>query len=324
MTLWLPRASLLLVLVITLWTGMPRAELAVAEGAPFQALLNPDGSGRLLVNNGSSPAWMVCAPDLSNCRPFATGGDISTSGAPSGIVFWAGDGWLSPTWRGNVMAQGPPAVSGTLRANELVTPVPGGWQGGWATDRDTTQLSACETQAGTGCITLTDPRYPASCLGESAVLDPVFVGRYLRIANRRFAADTVTTLEAVTSPYGQEVWASSPTASIAVVGRIGPAIRPRTEKCGPPPLVRVTISARATAKVRCGLGCSASLIVRRKGQVKKITRKLRPFSLAAARNEPIPELSLPPGALADLGSGKAHIVVSVDGKRAARRTVHLR
>lgn len=317
-------------LINSSWVGVLRPELAAAEWVPFQALLSSDGSGHLFVNNGSEPSWQVCAPDLSNCRPFATGGDVATTGAPSGVVFFwasgvsrAGGGWLSPIWNGNVTSLSPPSVGGTVRANELVTPVPGRWQGGWATDRDAMQLSACANPAGSDCITLTDSSYPGSCAGGSAVLDPVFVGLYLRVADRRFAADTTVAFGAVTSPYGQEAWAPGAITSVAVVGRIGPPLHPRTAKCGPPPLVRATISASAIARVRCGLGCRTSLVAKRAGRKVRRARTLRPFPLSAPRNYPIPELSLPARSLSHLGQGRARVVLLVDGKRVASRTVVL-
>lgn len=317
------RGLILLAFVVAFLAATPKTGTATAESAPFQALLNPDGSGRLFVTNGTVPAWSVCAPDRSNCRPFATGGDITTAGAPAAVVFWAGDGWLSPIWDGNVVAVGAPSLSGTLRANELVTPIPGQWQGGWITDRDTMQMAACTTEAGDECITLTDRRYPAGCPGGAAVLDPVFAGKYLRVADRRFAADTTTTFEAVNSPYGQELWMPSPITSVAVVGRIGSSRGQRAAKCGPPPLVRATISGRGVARVRCGLGCRASLIARKGEKTRSATRSLRPFPLQAPRNYPIPELRLSSKSLAAFGSGPVSAVVLVDGKRAASRTLHL-
>jgi hypothetical protein len=317
------RTLILLLLAPAGFLGAGRLEVARAEPAPFQALLNPDGSGRLFTNNGSTPAWLVCSPDRLTCRPFATGGDITTAGAPSSVVFWAGENWLSPVWSGNVTSVESPSLSGVLRANELVTPVPGRWQGGWATDRDETQLSACKDQAGTDCETLTDTRYPGGCPGGAAVLDPIFTGLYLRVADRRVAADNISLLEAVGSPFGREVWGSSPTTSVAVVGRIASSKGPRTARCGPPPLVQVSISRKGVAKVMCSLGCRASLKAKGGGAAKKTTRSLRPFPLNAASNQPVPRLSLPPSSLAALGSGQISFVVLIDGKPSASRTVRL-
>jgi hypothetical protein len=317
------RNLFLLAFSLAALVGAFKLEAAQAERMPFQALLNPDGSGRLFTNNGSAPAWMVCSPDRSACRPFATGGDITTTGAPSNVVFWAGENWLTPTWSGNVVSAGPPSLSGTLRANELVTPVPGSWQGGWATDRDETQMSACKDWAGTNCETLTDTRYPGGCPGGAAVLDPIFTGLYLRVADRRVAADNISLLGAVGSPFGQEVWGSSPTTSIAVVGRIASSKGPRTAGCGPPPLVQVSISRKGVAQVNCSLGCRASLRAKGRGGTKKITRPLTPFPLNAASNQPIPRLSLPPSSLSALGPGQISFVVLIDGKPSASRTVRI-
>ncbi len=318
------RIFVLLALILALLVVGLKPELAAgAESAPFQALLNPDGSGRLFTNNGSVPAWMACAPDRSSCHPFSTGGDISTAGAPADVVFWAGDNWLSPVWYGNVLPVGPPSLSGKLRANELVTPVPGSWQGGWATDRDESQLSACRDEAGTECETLTDPGYAAGCSGGATVLDPVFTGFYLRVADRRVAADAFSSFVGVTSPFRQEVWNSSPTTSVIVLGPIAPSKGSRKAKCGPPPLVRVTISSEGVAKVRCGLGCRASLKARSSRGARRTTRSLGPFPLNAPSNRVVPTLSLPAKSLTTLGPGPVSIAVLINGTPSATRTIHL-
>lgn len=317
------RNLLLLTLPLALLVGIPGLEVASAEPAPLQALLDPDGSGRILTNNGSAPEWMACAPDRSNCYPFANGRDITTTGAPPNVVFWAGESWLSPVWYGTVQSVGLPSLSGKLKANQLVTPVAGSWQGGWATDRDETQLAACQSRSGTDCETLTDPRYPRGCSGGAAVLDPEFTGLYLRVADRRVAADAIPSLQAVTSPFGQEIWNSSPTTSVAVVGRIAAASGPREAKCGPPPLVRITISSKGIAKVKCGLGCRASLRARSGRGTKAVDRSLKPFPLNAPSNYVVPSLSLSSKSLATLGPGMVSIIVLINGKSSASRTIQL-
>jgi hypothetical protein len=324
------QGGLLFTLAVVLLLVTPAIDSASAKAASFQALLNPDGTGRIFVNNGSSPAWTVCAPDRSSCHPFATGGDVSTNGAPPDVVFRAETHaleepeWLTPIWLGNVTSVAPPSVSGTVRANELVTPIPGRWQGGWSNDYDRMQLAACKTPTGESCVTLTEPSYPQSCPGEAAVLDPVFSGWYLRVADQRLAADTTFLFSGATTPYGQEVWSQAPTISVSVVGRIDPPLHARTAECGPPPLVRVTLTPSAVARVRCGLGCRASLIATRHGRTASVSRRLRAYSIAAARNVPIPELRLPRRAISRLGRGPARVVVLVNGERTASRTVLLR
>ncbi len=320
---------LLLAFALALISAMA-VESSVAKAGSFQTLLNVDGSGRIFVNNGSTPTWMICAPSRSNCSPFATGDDISTNGAPPNVVFRAETHaleepeWVTPTWFGNVTSVGPPSVSGRIKANELVTPVPGRWWGGWSTDGDAMQLAACENPSGDGCVTLTERTYPASCPNEAVVIDPTFVGWYLRVADQRLPADTAFTFEAATTPYGGEVWPQSVTVSTTIVGRIGPPAQRRTAQCGPPPLIRAAISASALAHVKCGLGCKATLIAKRGGRAVRRSRNLRPFPLASARGVPVPKLALPSKALSSLGPGRARVVLQVNGKRVARRTVVLR
>lgn len=315
------KAAALALLAFALAAIASAGTAAAAGGAPFQALLNSDGSGHLFVNDGTEPSWAACNPDRTSCRPFAAGGDVSTAGATPETVFWAGGEWLSPLWRGTVAATGPPAVEGAVRANELVTPVPGQWRGGWADDRDAMQLAACATPAGGDCTTLTSAAYVRGCPQGATVLDPVFAGRYLRVADRRVAADATTGFEAALSPYGEEAWPVGPITSAAVVGRIARAAAPRAIGCGPPPLVRASISAAGIASVRCGLGCRAELVGRGGGREVRRARRLAPYPLRGGG--PVPALRLPRRALNELGRRRAELVLFVDGKRAARRAVPL-
>lgn len=304
-------------------------EPANAGVGPYQALLSSDGSGRLFVNNGSEPAWQVCAPDLSSCDPFATSGDLAITNAPSNVVFRAEDGsiaphWVSPVWSGVVTSIAPPSVRGVIQANELVTPVPGGWQGGWATDRDAMQLSVCTNADGSRCTTITDSSYVRSCPSGAAVLDPYFVGWYLRVADRRRAADEATLFGSANTPYASEVWMPGPLISTEVVGQIAPARHSRTEPCGAPSLVRASISKRGIGRVKCGLGCKVELRASHRHRVVRLKRQLRPFPFNPPANLPVPRLSLSSEALARLGPGKARVALYVNGKPAARRTIALR
>lgn len=318
------RILVLLATAFALGTGVQIAEPAGAAASPaIQATLNADGSGALLINpTTESWSWEACTPHLSECTPFATGWQITTAGAAPETVFRASSGGgaaaLSPVWHGNVASHAPPSVNGIVRANELVTPIPGEWSGGWDGDFDLTQLSACGSPAGTDCTTLTDPIYPAGCRHGATVLDPAFTGAYLRVADERFGVGTAFTLEADASPYGHEVWVPGPRTSVAIVGRIAPAAGPRTAKCGPPPLVEASISRRGIATVHCGLGCSAVLVARRGTLTVRLARKLPPMGTRTRKR-----LWLSRRSLSRLGLGPVRIILKIDGKRSARRTMLL-
>lgn len=147
-----------------------------------------------------------------------------------------GDVGISPVWRGSLRAVEPPSVLGRIRANELVTPDLARWKGGWVGDFDQTQLAACKTPRGEGCITITHPKYVQGCRNGATVLDPVFTGRYLRVADLRLGPGTSFTAEAVGSPYQGKIWRRDHQTAVAIVGRIGSATGPRMDQCGPPPL----------------------------------------------------------------------------------------
>lgn len=293
----------------------------------MQALLNADGSGFLGINTPREPmTWEACSPTLSNCTPFGFGGRLNTNGANPETVFrvTGGDGstGLSPVWHGNVESLSSPSVNGSVRSNELVTPTPGEWQGGWEGEGDFLQLAACGTRQGTNCITLTDDHYRSSCPESSAVLDPAFVGEYLRVADQRRGAGPHYVLRyASKSPYGARggIWEASPITSVAMVGRIAAATGPRGNKCGFPPLNHVSISKKGVAAVECGLGCRAALIAKRGRQSVRVVRKAarwrtfgHPMTLRLSRQS-----------LAHLGQGRARFIVEIDGRRVARRTVRL-
>jgi hypothetical protein len=114
--------------------------------------------------------------------------------------------------------------------------VPATWSGGWEGDFDQTQLAVCETSGGKRCISITEPKYVDGCRHHAAVLDSAFAGKYLRIADRRYGPGTVFTLEAATSPFGHPIWKANRSTSVAILGRIKQATRPRSAECGPPPL----------------------------------------------------------------------------------------
>jgi hypothetical protein len=292
-----------------------------AERAVVQAFLAPDGSGELIAEEnfreGKGWRWQACAVDLSGCVPFAEGAETTTANAAPETVFRAtsraGASALSPVWHGNVKSLTPPSVSGELRANELVRPMPGTWSGGWDGDYDWTQLAACTTEAGTGCITLTDQHFNGSCRHGSAVLDPAFVGRYLRVADQRVDAEAGIELYAVSSPYHPgEIWQAGPLASIAVVGRIQPARSPRRASCGPPPITeKASISRDGIATISCTIACRATMVAKRGKRVVRV----HGWALYSKK------LRLSRRQIAYLGNGAIHLNVLLDGRRVAHRTV---
>lgn len=303
----------------------------------MQALLNSDGSGRLFVNTYGGPfSWEVCAPDLSSCAPFGAGGELTTTaGAPPNTVFRVSSGsatGLSPVWRGDVVPAGPPSVSGTVRANERVTPLPGQWSGGWDGELSAMRLSACGGPTwGSDCVTLTHEHFVSECRGTAAVLDPSFVGDYLRVADRRPGTGPHFMLAyAVGSPYGLDMWTPGPTVSLATVGRIARPTGPRSAKCGASPLNSATISRRGVATVECGLGCRAILIAKRGRRGVRLERKLprRPAAALALGERRLPlrgptKLRLPRRSMERLGPGRVHIAVRIDSSRVAGRTVRV-
>jgi hypothetical protein len=292
----------------------------------MQALVSPDGTGRLFLNTGYRPfSWEACAPDLTECKWFGGGDEIGTAGAPAGTVFrvkdFIGEHGVSPEWKGRLRQVAPPSVEGPIEANQFVSPVPGEWSGGWAGEGAEMQLSACETATGQGCTTLTDSHYMRQCPRDSSFpLDPRFAGEYLRVADNQPGAGPIAEPAfGLTSPYGGEGWVSNQATSTAVVGQIAPATGPPPGECGPPPAPRATISAEGIAKVECGGGCGVTLTGTRKGRRSAITREIPEQDLL--KPEAAREMWLPPGMLARLGAGKIRLIVEVDGRRLSQRTI---
>jgi hypothetical protein len=316
----------MLVLVI----GVSVADSAAASNsASVQAVLNRDGSGTMVVNSQANPSaetwsWRACAPDGSACATFATGREASTGPAKPNTVFVASanDGATarSPVWHGNVAATSPPSVNGAVRANALVTPLAGGWSGGWDADADLMQLAACTNPDGTNCTALTNPPYYQGCARAAAVIDVAFTGRYLRVADQRLGAGTVFAAIALRSPYGSQTWAPGPTTSVAVLGRIAPATGPRAAACGPPALLSATLSRQGVASVRCSVSCSIVLQARRSSRLHSYRVRLE-RALPAAGTATI---RLPTEALRRLGRGRVGFSVEIDGTPFAARTVNLR
>jgi hypothetical protein len=226
---------------------------------------------------------------------------------------------LSPIWHGNLSVTAPPSIDGQIRANELVTPRLASWTGGWEGDFDQTQLAACATPVGERCVSITEPKYVDGCRDEATVIDPAFTGKYLRVADMRYGPGTLFTLEAAVSPYGHAIWQADGRTAVAVVDRIRRADGPKSDRCGPPPLVQVSISAQGVASIRCGFDCRAALVAKRGTKTARSVRKVG----GTLRGGNATDLELSAKARERLGPGQAHLVVKVNGRRAAQRTVDL-
>jgi hypothetical protein len=336
---------------------MAMAEVAfAAETAFIQATLGPEGSGSMLANvanghPGEAWSWNVCAPDGSECASFGGGQAITTGATPGGHVFVAteavsGASVTSPVWNGPTAAATPPSISGAVRANALVTPVVGTWTGGWIGDFDVTQLAACESPAGTGCTSLTDPDYPGGCPGAAAVIDAAFTGMYLRVADRVYGPNTTFSAEADSTPYEATVWPAGPTVSVAMAGQILAATGARESACGPPPIEErqqqpsqlapsqppstaptapvaapkrrragVTVTRTGLVFVICPSACRIVTTIRRGPKRRLIS--------AALKKRGTWKLRLSARSIARLGPGRAQLIVRVNGLLIARRSVRL-
>ncbi|HKZ12230.1 MAG TPA: hypothetical protein VJL81_00150 [Solirubrobacterales bacterium] len=312
--------------IVALATASAQAARPFELGA--QTLYNADGSGKLFAN-GSNTTWERCNPDLSVCEAAGTTREISTQGAPDGTVFKLQGNATGAVWHGNLSIVAPPSVQGVLSANELVTPVPTGWQGGWDGSFDQTQLAVCETPAGEDCTSISDRKYVGGCEGGGAVLDLSLVGRYLRIADRRMGPGTIETLDAYTSPFGHPIMPAEGDTAVAIVGQIGPATHERTATCGPKPLVEAWISSSGVAKVLCAFGCQATLAAGHAGRTVRATLQvpatgLPPLPGTSSAPEPSGStLALSPAALKRLGGGRTRFAVEVGGQVFAGTSVKL-
>jgi len=314
---------------MALVTGLVFATAASASETPdMEVFLEGNGSGGMIASSNVEPPpgetfrWQACAPDGMACAPFASGQKVGTADAAPNSVFVvtpsAAAPERSPIWHGNVTASTPPSVSGHVRANTLVTPVPGIWKGGWAGDLNRTELAECRYRDGTGCSALTDLG-GAACANEAVVLDPAFTGRYLRIADQTYAADAPFVEEGEDSlTFLGFVWPSGPTTSVAVLGRIAPATGPRTDHCGPAPRAlgrepSATLSKQDVATIRCPSACTIVLRADRGPKRVQVTRTLAEWGTVSVR--------LTPHSLLRLGGGRAVLSVEVDGAVLVRRTL---
>jgi hypothetical protein len=340
---------------------------AFADDAAVQAVLAPDGSG-VLVGQPKLPApdnpsrtwsWDVCAPNGADCTPFATGQNTTTAGAPAHVVFEAiaSDGLtaMSPVWYGPPAPLTPPSVTGTIQANDLVTPAAGTWNGGgWQGDTDWFQLAACQNSDGSDCTTLTDdPDYSGGCPNGAAVIDPTFTGDYLRVADQRLPADTVWNTTLTSSPYHPGEWTAGPTISVAVIGQIAAATGPRQATCGPPPITSATtpppaapegststtgptgpaptasgatttlsepgaatVSQTGVARVSCATACTIELTASHASHTVHSRRILASTGKMTLR--------IPKNKLRRLGHGRTTFTVTIDGTPIAIRRIRLR
>ncbi|HEU5062847.1 MAG TPA: hypothetical protein VFT79_06810 [Solirubrobacterales bacterium] len=319
------------IFVLALVAGtLAHSPASAAESASIQAILTPEGGGRMIANSQTNPddeswSWEACTVDLRTCTPFTEGRIVETAGAPVPSVFRVtssrGATTLSPQWNGKVTSTSLPSIAGTVRANELVVPVPGEWSGGWEGDVDWTQLAACKGPNDNDCTTLTHRHYVGGCANGAAVIDPMFTGMYLRVADRRIPAHTPELAYAVGSPYTPDIWPAGATVSVAFAGRIKAATGPPASDCGPSPLVEASISSRGVATVRCGLGCRATLVARQGKRKAAVVRKLAPLPYVPREASAQPKLRLRPGQKKRFNPGPIRMIVKVYGRSVASRTV---
>lgn len=293
----------------------------------------------MIANSTSNPSgeawtWQSCRSDGSGCIPFGQGRHLGTGDASPGTVFTAtssrGETASSPIWRGSPSVARLPSVRGARRARALVEPILGAWIGGWADDRDVMQLAACATAGGRRCTTLTHEHFPNGCSSGAAVVDPVFVGYYLRVAHRRRGSGEGVAAFGVGTPYTADVLRSGPTTAVAIVGKIQPSTRPRRTSCGPPPIVcppRAVRSACITtptasltrggaAHVRCIRRCTVTLRAEVGRRVFRVAKSLRADGAAV--------LQLPRSAETALRNTPVRLRLTVNRRERLTRVVTLK
>ena len=131
-----------------------------AAGSQVSATLNASGNGSLVANSSVEPARRGPGPGSSATQAQAKPAGRSApgrsieSGVPARRSHVQSDiehGACRRSARcgtGRCTSPSAPSVTGTVRANELVTPVHGVWAGGWTGGlSNETQLSACPTEA---------------------------------------------------------------------------------------------------------------------------------------------------------------------------------
>jgi len=302
------------------------------SSGPVSASLTEAGGGWLTANGAGNPpsqtwTWQICNQAGEACRPFGSGQQIQAGSPPGGTTFRAtsntGMNGLSPIWNGPLHVAAAPTVTGAVQANQLVTPVPAVWEGGWTGDFTRTQLSLCSSTAGTGCIAPLE-FYGGSCPTGALTIDKDFTGWWLRAATTVYGPDTGFATPAIVSPdgYGAAIWSAGATTSVAVLGRVAPASGPPAGNCGPPalfpglpPLIALKVQSAGIsddgAVVRCSRSCTVSFHASRRGRVATATKN--------AQGEI--RLRIPHGSLARLGRGSIRYTLFVDGHRVAQATI---
>jgi hypothetical protein len=185
-----------------------------------------------------------------------------------------------------------------------------------------TQLSACPTSSASGCITLTRRGYGGGCPNGGAILDPDFVGWYLRLASTVHGPQVAFASPAFSAPYGDVSSSAGPATAVAVLKRIAPAAGRRTMNCGPPPLVpglpprealgvsSAEIATDGLAIVHCGECTVAIRAGLRRRQVSARTTGAGEI-----------ELRIPHRRLTRLGHGPVRYTLLVDGHLVAHATI---
>jgi hypothetical protein len=328
----------------------PHARPGSSSYSAVSALLNPDGTGRLFADSSSAGwSWQACTVSAPvECTQFGSGNPIDVGDPPAGTYFVGsspdGGAVISPVWDGTLQATRPPtsvppaAFGFAIRANGVVSAIPALWAGGWAGDADLTQLAACANPDGADCTSLTDPEYvlPPSCAyaERETVIDPVFTGWYLRVADTLYGPDPAFAWVGRSSPYGAPVWPAGPLTAVAVVGQIAPATGPRTDLCGPPPLPpgadphdpswclpgqqplcsTATISAQGGVEVWCMASrCRVSIIATRRRATVRYRTSVAGFV----------QLTLRHRLIARLGHGRALLEVEINGRRQEQRYIRI-
>ncbi len=293
------------------------------EQIHLQALISPDGKGRLLANTGAGPwSWEACFSGETTCIPIAKGRELRVNGLPSGTRFRVVSGdrasGMSPEWLGRLKQVNPPSI-GVAPIGQFVSPRPATWTGGWKGEYSELQLAACATADRRSCTTLTDPRYLRNCAASASfAIDPRFAGEYLRVADRRIGTGPpLRPAVGLTSPYGAEVWKASRSTAINIVGQIAQTLVSTVSECGPPPVPTASIPARGVGRIECRAGCRATLIARVGSRTARVERRILEQD-ALTFVAPI-ELRITPQDLLRLGQGPVEMVVTGDGQPLSRK-----
>jgi hypothetical protein len=297
----------------------PSPAFAKLGNLPFQVLLNSNGSGSIFMNDGSTPAWKVCKPNLTDCAPFATG-NFDTGGAPPGSVFSAGGKLVTPLWQGNLHETAPPSVRGKVRGNAVVTPAAGTWSGGWANDYDALDFSICMTRSGKHCLQVNHEGREKSCGPEGATLiDPAFAGRFLRVVDHRYGSGAIFVGVGHPPYFPTGNIEPSATVSTAIAGRIARPTGIPHARCGPSPLFTASISEDGSAQVTCVIvGCRAALIAQGQKDEVRTVRRLPPAPYGSNSRTTLP---LPQPAAEQLDSEPVQVTVELNGMKFARRII---